>query len=85
MQAATALRLAREGGHDWIRVDKPGHHCDFMVAALEQELQRNPLAVPRAIVNVPRRTHEFYGARIEVLNRNWPGAALVLAPGAHGG
>lgn len=76
VHALTAYRFARQRGDEWIRVDKPGHACDFMVAALREQMNANPLAVPTCIVNAPRSEHLRLGTMFEPLTRVWQGASL---------
>ena len=76
MHALSVLRRAQRAGLEWIRVEKPGHHCDFLVAALVEQMRTRPLEVPSCIVNMHPAEQERLGARFEPRSSIWPGAAL---------
>ena len=83
LHALTAYRFAVARHDEWIRVDKPGHACDFSVAALREQMRAHPEAVPHGIVNAGREEHLRLGTTFDLWSRNWPGAPLQR-PG-HGG
>ena len=74
--ALSVLKHARESGFDWIRVEKPGHRCEFMVAALVEQVRQDPRATPKCLVNLSRRETESLGTWYEPRAQNWPGARL---------
>lgn len=76
LHALSVLKHARQGGYEWIRVEKPGHRCDFMVAALIEQAKRDPAAAPKCLVNLSRPESESLGTRYEPRTPVWPGAAL---------
>lgn len=83
LHAQMALRLALAHGKDWIRVAKPGHSCDFAVAALREQMRRDPWGTPRNLVNAPLAEHLRLGATLDIHHPNWRGASLQ--PLRHGG
>jgi hypothetical protein len=77
LHAMMALNQAKRDGQDWIRVDKPGHACDFMVAALREQMNANPQAVPRCLVTASPLERRDLGEWSEPHTRNWLGANLI--------
>lgn len=73
LHALSCLREAQVQGMEWIRVEKPGHHCDFMVAALVEQVRRDPRATPKCLINLTRREQESLGTWYEPRTQNWPG------------
>lgn len=73
------LKTARAHGLGWIRVEKPGHTCEFMVAALEQHVRDGTIEAPKCLVNLRQADHERFGGTFEPLTRRWSGASLVRA------
>lgn len=71
--ALTALRQAQKHGLEWIRVEKPGHVCQFMVAALVAQMKADPRRVPYCLVNVSPREQAQRGASYETRRQLWPG------------
>lgn len=84
VHAMSVYRFARDRGDEWIRVDKPGHACDFMVAALREQMNANPRAVPTCIVNAPVAEHLRLGGVFDTFTPRWQGASFT-APVAAGG
>ena len=74
--ALSVLQEARAQGFDWIRVEKPGHACEFMVAALVEQVRTNPRSAPKCLVNLSRPETERLGTWYEPRTHNWPGADL---------
>ena len=77
LHALSCLRQARTEGMDWIRVEKPGHHCDFMVAALVDQVRRDPRSTPKCLINLTRGETERLGTWSESRTPNWPGVDLA--------
>lgn len=77
VHALSVLRRARAAGMEWIRVEKPGHACDFMVAALVQQVRENPLTTPKCLVHMSAAQQDALGAHVEERRPVWPSVALV--------
>ena len=80
MAALCAYPVAQEQRMDWVRVDKPGHVCDFTVpnlAALIQQAQQNPggFQPPRVAMGGTKK-HEAWGNIIEPRRQVWPVESL---------
>lgn len=78
LHAQMVLRQATRERREWILVDKPGHRCDFMVAALRAQMNADPQAVPQCVVNASPFERRSLGETSELHTRNWPGATLVV-------
>lgn len=76
VHALSVLTEARTQGVEWIRVEKPGHACEFMVAALVEQTRKDPRATPKCLVNLTRRETESLGTWYESRTQSWPGARL---------
>ena len=76
LHALSVLREARAQKMEWIRVEKPGHHCDFMVAALIEQARQNPAGTPKCLTSLTRADQEPFGTSYERRTIVWPGAAF---------
>jgi hypothetical protein len=77
MAALSSLPAAQEKQMEIIRVQKPGHTCDFMVASLAAHVERakyhrGEIQPPKTIMGGIKE-HEAMGATFDVHAKNWPG------------
>lgn len=87
MAALSSLPAAQEKKMEIIRVQKPGHTCDFMVPALEKLVARaryhmGEIQPPKTIMGGVKK-HESWGNVIEPRIPVWPG--LTVQPSTRTG
>lgn len=75
--ALTAYQFAVARGDEWIRVEKPGHVCDFNVAALGAAMRAHPLETPHSIVWAPLAEHQRLGSTFDTHSPHWRGATFT--------
>lgn len=77
VHALSHFRVARERGLATIRVEKPGHSCEYPIAALIDWIERRPRSAPRALITLTQAEQATLGTTYDTWDRNWPGAVLV--------
>ena len=73
MAALHSLPAAVEKHAEEIRIDKPGHVCDFTVSALREELKSKVPARGRGLCDLGTvRSMELMGSTFDEHEKNWP-------------
>lgn len=76
MMACHVLRSAEEARKEWIRVEKPGHTCEFAVARLRRFVDTEMTGQKSLVRAGTMASHRAFGNAFEERLQTWPGVDL---------